>query len=376
MELIALMMDLAMMGCGTGAVIEPKYYQKLPKILNKINVSIFGKPGEVDAENRQEHTTWINAGNEQFIMYVGDSRSAWVDAYKLLLEASSNSLYGGKINLSVCLSHVRPNGTPLKSFGGVANPVKLQDLFLRCSAILNKAVGRYLTSVECCLLIDEAASVVVAGNIRRSAGMRQFSSYDNEAASAKANLWQQTPDGWKMDPEKDALRMANHTRVFHQKPSLQDCLDSVSSQFWSGEGAIQWAGEAVARANADVVTPENKTEFLRAYERNTAAKWFGKYGINEIDAKERLQRYGLNPCVTADTWIHTEKGARQVKDLVGKQTSVYINGELFSTTREGFWLTGVKSVLKVITQEGYELRLTGNHQLLKVTAQTQKKQYS
>ncbi|TEX50852.1 MAG: endonuclease, partial [Actinomycetales bacterium mxb001] len=139
---------------------------------------------------------------------------------------------------------------------------------------------------------------------------------------------------------------------------------------------MQWAGEAVARANADVVTPENKIEFLRAYERNTAAKWFDKYGINEIDAKERLQRYGLNPCVTADTWIHTEKGARQVKDLVGKQTSVYINGELFSTTREGFWLTGVKSVLKVITQEGYELRLTGNHQLLKVTAQTQKKQYS
>ena len=44
-------------------------------------------------------------------------------------------------------------------------------------------------------------------------------------------------------------RMANHTRVFHRKPTLEECIDAVRKQYYSGEGAIQWAGEAVARAN-------------------------------------------------------------------------------------------------------------------------------
>ncbi|MFN7661102.1 MAG: LAGLIDADG family homing endonuclease, partial [Dolichospermum sp.] len=117
---------------------------------------------------------------------------------------------------------------------------------------------------------------------------------------------------------------------------------------------------------------------MQAYEQGKVEQWIKEYHP-EIDANElehRTGRFGLNPCITADTWVHTEQGARLVKDLIGKQLSVYVNGELFSTTTDGFWFTGVKPVLKVITQEGYELRLTGTHQLLKVTAQTQKKQYS
>ena len=82
--------------------------------------------------------------------------------------------------------------------------------------------------------------------------MRQFDSGDDLAANAKDNLWQQDAAGnWRIDPERDVLRMANHTRVFHEKPSLEDCVNSVRKQFYSGEGAIQWAGEAKRRAGAD-----------------------------------------------------------------------------------------------------------------------------
>ena len=72
----------------------------------------------------------------------------------------------------------------------MANP-KLKDLYSRVASLLGKAIGRKLNTVECCLLIDEAAVTIVAGNIRRSAGMRQFASDDNEAATAKENLWSQ-----------------------------------------------------------------------------------------------------------------------------------------------------------------------------------------
>jgi len=741
-----LMMDLAMMGCGTGAVLEPKYINQLPAIRNRLVVTMQGAIGSTPTAQRQDETT-VKVDGNQVQIRVGDSRQGWVKSYQSLLELSTDERFAGDVQVAIDLSDVRPAGERLKGFGGVANPIRLPALYERCATILNKAIGRQLSSIECCLLIDEAAACVVAGNIRRclpedalvhtsnglvpikdiqigdwvqtplgfrkvvdkfdqgfqevyeidtnaiapratlnhrqavlanakgevvwkrvadllpgdrlmhnvqvlpgtithlpadftaarplnshtvkpltipdltptvawligfthgdgyvalgrnkhgkpygrvewamngldtqtttrirekldaalasfgltathgyvngentaksvcssmrlaeyffkyikqpniplqvpsfilqgtvdiraaylaglmdsdgavnnrpphlvttvyqdfarqvsavlsslgiagrlairlphkqewqakynlmipalkeryniliaphsvkgelrqglktygftvpgqmmreaytysemramgfqgssqvdsnyeryiaesevsldipvtvkglgsynyvqtydieveeahcfycdgylthnSAGMRQFDSEDQSAATAKDNLWMQDEAGnWRIDPERDALRMANHTRVFHRKPTLEECTEAVRKQYYSGEGAIQWAGEAERRAEGE-------------------------------------GRYGLNPCVTADTWVHTEDGPRQVKDLIGKQHGTYVNGELFSTTPEGFFLSGIKPVVKLQTQEGYALRLTENHRVLKVTSQTQKAQYT
>jgi ribonucleotide reductase class II len=246
-----LMMDLAMMGCGTGAILEPQYIHQIPAIRNRLSVTMQGELGETPGPERREITEVTIEGNEVYIR-VGDSRQGWVQSYQTLLELSTDERFTGEVAVTIDLRDVRPAGEKLKGFGGVANPVRLTMLYDRCAGILNKALGRQLTSVECCLLIDEAAACVVAGNIRRSAGMRQFDSGDDLAANAKDNLWQQDAAGnWRIDPERDVLRMANHTRVFHEKPSLEDCVNSVRKQFYSGEGAIQWAGEAKRRAGAD-----------------------------------------------------------------------------------------------------------------------------
>lgn len=373
-----LMMDLAMMGCGTGAVLEPQFINRLPPILNRLQVHVKGSIGATPPEERQEHTRIHRQGSQVHIQ-VGDSRRGWVESYQALLELASDPGFGGQVDVTVDLSDIRPAGERLKGFGGVANPIKLPGLYERCAAILNRAVGRQLNSVECCLLIDEAAVVVVAGNIRRSAGIRQFAADDQLGSTAKDNLWQQDENGnWRIDPERDALRMANHTRVFHRKPTREECVEAVRKQFYSGEGAIQWAGEAVARANCDLIPPDLKPDFLKAYEAGTAREWLkGRDpSLGEEELQDRLWRYGLNPCVTADTWVHTGDGPRQVRDLIGKQHSTYVNGELFSTTPEGFFYSGTKPVLKLLTKEGFSLRLTGNHRVLKVTAQTQKAQYT
>ena len=770
-----LMMDLAMMGCGTGAVLEPRYINQLPAIRNRLIVSNQGELGATPASKRREQTE-VKVESDRVTIHVGDSRQGWVQSYQALLELSSDERFAGEIKVFIDLSDVRPAGEKLKGFGGVANPVKLSGLYERCASILNKAVGRQLNSVECCLLIDEAAVTIVAGNIRRciaygtrvsaidgikqiqdvkvgdlvltssgeyrpvvnkfiqgvqnvveirtpatsirctanhrvavydglrsytwkyagelqpgdrlisvphnkglpcsttdwawlvgffigdghadvqstkkrnggggivsfaistqrlqgtlgqkilrilhslgynptlnvqgthaninvyrkqlaeelgqykqpwqcpiipkfvwlgnreiraaflaglsdadgtpsrnvllnsnkltflrevqklalslgiattlherkpktlkgretvyegchwihiqglqsqavtvglinqfavrdsftiklakkngltlpyqfvkelavsgwqpnslcradviwvdpkgrsgyfrdsnfdtliaedlvnphwlpmkvqfvapageaetfdievegdhefladgllvhnSAGMRQGASDDQAFAGAKENLWQQDTEGnWRIDPERDSLRMANHTRVFHHKPTEQECIDAVRKQYYSGEGAIQWAGEAIARANCDLInTTELKIDFIKAYDQGKAQDWLKQQypTLNLDEIEHRLARLGLNPCVTADTWIHTEYGAKQVKDLIGVQHGTYVNGELFSTTIEGFFFTGVKPVVKLQTKEGYTLRLTENHQLLKVTAQTQKKQYT
>jgi ribonucleotide reductase class II len=160
------MMDLAMMGCGTGAILEPKYIQQLPPIRNHLSVTITGAIGATPIGQRRELTDVQIAGT-QVCIRVGDSRQGWVSSYQTLLELSTDDRFDGNVQVTVDVSDIRPEGESLKGFGGVANPIRLPGLYDRCAAILNRAIGRQLTSVECCLLIDEAAATVVAGNIRR-----------------------------------------------------------------------------------------------------------------------------------------------------------------------------------------------------------------
>ena len=301
-EAFALMMDLAMMGCGTGAIIEPHFINKLPVVLNKLNIKSVSEVGITPKENRQEKSS-IEIKDKNIYIKVGDSRRGWVDSYKYLLEASSNEKLEKNLDVYINLEDIRPAGESLKGFGGMANPIKLKDLYSRVSSLLAKAIGRQLTTVECCLLIDEAAVTIVAGNIRRSAGMRQFASDDQKASVAKENLWSQDEKGnWRIDPEKDALRMANHTRVYHTKPSYQTIFDAVTKQFHSGEGAIQFAPEAIARSNADILNNVHlKSEFIEIYTeqgKEEAKKWINlNYGpFPEEELNHRLTRYGLNPC--------------------------------------------------------------------------------
>lgn len=135
--------------------------------------------------------------------------------------------------------------------------------------------------------------------VHNSAGMRQGSFDDPIFAAAKDNLWQQSEDGqWRIDPDRDALRMANHTRVYHHKPSEQEVVDAVRKQFYSGEGAIQYAPEAIARANADIIKAWDKDEFIAAYEAGIGAEYIRDLvpDIDEQELQHRLSRYGLNPC--------------------------------------------------------------------------------
>ncbi|MBO8204268.1 ribonucleoside-triphosphate reductase, adenosylcobalamin-dependent [Prochlorococcus marinus] len=301
-EAFALMMDLAMMGCGTGAIIESHFINNLPTVINKINIKSVSEVGITPKDKREEKSSLEIKGKDLHIK-VGDSRRGWVDSYKYLLEASSNESLEREIDVYIDLEDIRPAGESLKGFGGMANPIKLKDLYSRVASLLGKAIGRKLSTVECCLLIDEAAVTIVAGNIRRSAGMRQFASDDMEAASAKENLWSQDEKGnWRIDPEKDALRMANHTRVYHTKPSYQTILDAVTKQFNSGEGAIQFAPEAIARSNADILTDDElKKEFIEIYSeqgKDEARNWINaSYGpFSEEELNHRMSRYGLNPC--------------------------------------------------------------------------------
>ena len=99
--------------------------------------------------------------------------------------------------------------------------------------------------------------------------------------------------------------MANHTRCFHTLPSYKDVEDSIRQQFYSGEGAIQFVPEAIARANADLLSNQDrKSTFIKLYveEQASAADYLEGLGLKSgvvmtgDELNHRMGRYGLNPC--------------------------------------------------------------------------------
>ena len=77
-----------------------------------------------------------------------------------------------------------------------------------------------------------------------------------------------------------------------------------------------------------------------------------------------------NPCVTADTWVSTTEGARQVRDLLGTHFSAVVDGQAYPTESAGFFATGHKPVLQLQTREGHTLKLTAKHLVRKVSKKT------
>jgi ribonucleotide reductase class II len=382
-SMFGLLMELAMMGTGTGAVMEEDVVNNMPPIQRKVSISNIRnnegiKGGDADTTIR---FTGIVDEKPIITIKVGDSRQGWASAYQGLItlamgypaQDEEEDTVHCDAGIVLDLSHVRQAGEPLKGFGGTANPVRLRETFERAAKVLCKAKGRKLTSIECCLLIDEAASAVVAGNIRRSAGMRQFSSCDNEAASAKDGLYKQDENGnWSVDPEKEALRMANHTLCFHMKPDHKTIKASIEKQFWSGEGAIMYVPESIARANADLLNTEQlKKRFLDLYVRSQddarqmLTELAEKVGepTDERIIQHRMDRYGLNPCFAPGTIVMTREGYFPIESLVGETVEIHDGNEW--RVIDNFRVTANdQDVYNVILHDGTVITATEYHKFI------------
>lgn len=85
----------------------------------------------------------------------------------------------------------------------------------------------------------------------------------------------------------------------------------------------------------------------------------------------------VNPCVTADTVVTTDRGLVSMGKLYeeGKPFMAVVDGKQHLSSPP--FKTGIKSVCRLITKEGYQLRLTGDHKVYtqkgKIEAQRLKK---
>ena len=142
-------MDRLMLGCGVGYNIQREYVYKLPPVL-----STFKKPV------RHDHK------DADFVL--PDTREGWV---KLLEYTLRSAFYTeDKQGFSYSTQLIRGHGAPIKGFGGVASgPEILCEGIDQISDVLEKRKGKQLRPIDCLDIMNIIGSIVVAGNIRRSA---------------------------------------------------------------------------------------------------------------------------------------------------------------------------------------------------------------
>ena len=186
-------MDLLMLGSGVGYNIQKEHVYSLPKLQKKIKIER------------------VDANDADFI--VPDSREGWV---KLLGKVLKAHFYGGEgfTYSTIC---IRSKGAPIKSFGGTASgPEELCWGINEIHKILNSRAKKKLRPIDCLDIMNIIGSIVVAGNVRRSAQIALGDADDIEFLKAKR---------WDLDTIPNWRNMSNNSVICENTDLLPD-------EFW------------------------------------------------------------------------------------------------------------------------------------------------
>ena len=147
--------DQLMLGGGLGANYSSEYLEPLPPVVAETYVR-FGK----------------TEGDISFV--IEDSRQGWVLALKHLIDVSTQPSDSPRY-VVFDTTKVRPAGSPIRGFGGIASgPQPLIKMLVDVAALLRAARlngGGHLSPLEAMGIDHAIAACVISGNVRRSARM-------------------------------------------------------------------------------------------------------------------------------------------------------------------------------------------------------------
>lgn len=118
----------------------------------------------------------INAGNNG-IVTLPDTKEGWADGLFYLLTNPQ---------VKFDLTKIRPKGTPISTGGTASGPEPLAAAYENIRGVLQGAVGRSLTPLECFDIMCFIADVVVVGGVRRAATIALFDADDADMLMAKS----------------------------------------------------------------------------------------------------------------------------------------------------------------------------------------------
>ena len=207
-----------------------------------------------------------------------------------------------------------------------SGPDPLDKLFVFTVESFKRASGRKLKPIEVHDIMCKIAEVVVIGGVRRSALISMSDLDDFDMSQAKSGKW------WEHNGQR---ALSNNSAVYYDKPSVGQFFTEWSNLYESKSG------------ERGIINMGGIRKHVASFERRDASKIVGK-----------------NPCVTADTWVATSIGARQVKDLIGAEFDIIVDSKPYSVLSDGFVYTGNKEVYLVTSTDGYSFKATADHKIL------------
>ena len=190
--------DMLMLGSGVGYNIQREHVDNLPPVL-----STFKSPVRVDSPDAD------------FI--VPDTREGWVQLLHHTLSTAFFERDSYKPGFTYSTHCVRSKGAPIKGFGGVASgPEDLVRGIEQISRLLEQRRGKKLRPINCLDIMNIIGSVVVAGNVRRSAQIAIGDCDDVEYLKAK---------NWSSGSIPNWRAMSNNSVVCNDIEMLPD-------EFW------------------------------------------------------------------------------------------------------------------------------------------------
>lgn len=317
-------MDALMLGSGVGFNIQREFVYQLPKV-KKVNI------------------TRLDTNDADFI--VPDKREGWIK----LLEMTLNAHFKNGNDFSYSTVLVRGKGVAIKGFGGVSSgPEELCIGIAEISKILNNRVGKKIRPIDALDIMNVIGSIVVAGNVRRSAEIALGDADDLQYLSSKR---------WDLGNIPNYRAMSNNSVVCND-------INLLPEQFWDGYNGN---GEPFGLINLNLsrkVGRLGETEYpdedvqgynpcgeqsLAAFETCCLAEIF----LPNISSKEELKKvatylYRINkhslalPCHLKETEKIVHKNMRM---------GIGITGYLQSTEEQKSWLKDTYTYLRKFDKE-------------------------
>lgn len=371
--------------------------------------------GEISLLDRRA-ALHIYAGKDVHMFEVPDSREGWAKAIEKMDVMTFKKSFKDSV-LIMDFSQVRPRGSPIKGMQNrpASGPGPLIDAIKQTAVLRNAGMAPWRAA----MYADHYfAQCVLVGGARRAARMATKTWRDKTVIDF-INIKRPLEFLGKTGPEIEEIKKTSFPQGFlwssNNSVTVDDqfwnCVRHVNSAIgkpYPGDDVGAWLKDSVKRR---LITELDAHAYV-VFQALCEASYYDGTGEPGIISQDKLtqndegfdgyldgkfaesSRYKMdddtlelssalagavksmkctqitNPCVTADTWIQTSEGPRQVAELVDKPFVALVDGHGYSAT--GFWKTGDKPVFKVKTNRGYEVRATANHKILVETSRKRK----
>lgn len=213
-------------------------------------------------------------------LVVPDNREGWAAVVQRTIEAN---LAGESFTYSV--DAIRPEGAPISTFGGTASgPGILVNGIEHIQLIMAKRDGEYLTPVDLLDIGNIIGSIVVSGNVRRSAQIAIGDFNDIEFLQAK---------NWSVGNIPAWRAMSNNSVLVENPADLTD-------EFWEG---YHGNGEPYGMINLQALREQGRTGELR-YD----------YSIQGVNPCAEIGLASYESCNLAELVLPRMETKRQMQD--------------------------------------------------------------